>query len=296
MKSMAHSGGWHQPKAIEVVAEGLQFPEGPFWSSRDNCVYFVEDEGDKVCALQDGKVRTILEVQAGDGPTGLKQDQDGNLWLCMYSSRKLLQLRPSGEILQTTDNYKGDRFKGPNDLVIDAEGGIYFTDSGNSKDDWTTGRPAGAIYYLTSEGKLLQVDSKLCYPNGIALSLDGKSLVVNEHRKNRILKYSLNPNGTLSNRKVFFEMDSKCLLDESLRYELGPDGMCLDSQGNFWVAHYGGGKVVVLSPEGKLLGKVYLPQGRRPTNTAFDRDKKALYVTEGELGLLYRIYFEKGLV
>ncbi len=277
---------------IDVVAKGLQFPEGPFWSSRDNCVYFVESSRDTICAFEDGKVRIILEFQPGDEPCGLWQNQDGNFWLCMYSSRELLHLRPSGEILQTIDNHNGERFKGPNDLVIDAKGGIYFTDSGDIKDDWITGRPAGAVYYLTPEGKLLQVDSKLCYPNGIAISLDRKSLIVNEHRKNRVLKYTLNPNGTLSNRKIFFEMDSECLLDESLRYQLGPDGMCLDSQGNFWVAHYGGGKVVAMSPEGKLLGKFHLPRGRQPTNLAFDVDKKALYITEGELGLLYRVYLE----
>lgn len=290
MKSVTHSEEWQHEKTIELVAEGLQFPEGPFWSSRDNCVYFVESSGDTICIFQDGKVRIIHEFQPRDEPCGLWQDQDGNLWLCMYSSREVLRLRPSGEILETIDNYNGERFKGPNDLVIDAKGGIYFTDSGTIKDDWITGRPVGAVYYLSPEGKLLQVDSKLCYPNGIAISLNGKNLIVNEHRKNRVLKYSLNPAGTLSNRKVFFELDSECLLDESLRYQLGPDGMCLDSHGNFWVAHYGGGKVVALSPEGELLGKVYLPRGRQPTNLTFDVEEKVLYITEGELGLLYRVY------
>jgi gluconolactonase len=290
LNSGTHSGGWQQQKTIEVVAEGLEFPEGPFWSSRDNCVYFVECSRDTVCTFQDGKVRIILQFQPGDEPSGLWQDQDGNLWLCMYSSRRLLQLSPSGEILQTIDNHNGERFKGPNDLVIDSRGGIYFTDSGNSKDDWITGRPAGAVYHLTPEGKLLQADSKLCFPNGIAISLDGKSLIVSEHRKNRVLTYSIKRDGILTGRKVLFRLDNECLLDESLRYQLGPDGMCLDNHGNFWVAHYGGGKVVALSPEGKLLGKVYLPRGRQPTNLAFHVDKNALYITEGELGLLYRVY------
>ena len=71
--------------------------------------------------------------------------------------------------------------------------------------------------------------------------------------------------------------------------------MCRDDRDNLWVAHYGGAKVVALSPERKPLARIYL-KGAKPTNTAFDADEKALYVTEGELGLIYRVDLRQATV
>ena len=79
--------------------------------------------------------------------------------------RRLAKLGPSGRVLRVIDGYKGEHFKGPNDLVIDQAGGVYFTDSGDFDDDWVTGRAAGAIYYLAPTGALRQVDAGLCFPN-----------------------------------------------------------------------------------------------------------------------------------
>ncbi len=277
----------------DIVVENLNFPEGPFWSSLDDTLYFVEWGGDKIWSLKDGETKLFLETEAGDGPCGLYQNEDGTFWVCMYSSLKLVKLSSSGEVLQTIDEFKGQPFKGPNDLVVDDQGGVYFTDSGNFEDDWTTGRPAGAVYYLTPEGELGQVDSRLCYPNGIALSLDGQTLFVNEHMKNRVLKYDINPDGTFSDKEVFLELDDECLVEEEFCFELGPDGMTRDSGGNLWIAHYSGGKIVVVSPEGTVLAKLYLSQGLHPTNTVFNQDESILYVTEGGVGLLYQIDLEK---
>lgn len=277
---------------IEVIVEELRHPEGPFCSSRDGCVYFTEWIGNRIWAVREGKAEPVREAASDEGPCGLWQDRDGNLWVCMYSGRKLAKLTPSGEMLQSFDNFEGEPFKGPNELVGDAKGGVYFTDSGDFDVDWLTGRPAGSVYYLSPERKLLRVDSELCFPNGIALSPDCKTLAVCEHRKNRLLKYSVNPDGSISDRKVLFTLDGDCLLDEGLRHEMGPDGMCCDSRGNFWAAHYGGGRVVVLDHEGALINEVVLPGGRKPTNVAVAPDGKTAYVTESELGVLYRIALE----
>jgi sugar lactone lactonase YvrE len=91
---------------------------------------------------------------------------------------------------------------------------------------------------------------------------------------------------------VFAGLDDDCLLAEDEQYELGPDGNCCDSQGNVWVAHYGSGKVVGFDSDGRLLTKIRLPQGRRPTNVAMTPDSRMLYVTESEAGLLYRAAFD----
>lgn len=276
----------------DIAVDGLNFPEAPRWSTRDNRLYFLEWGGDTVWTMQDGQAEILFDTAAGDGPSGIFQDQQGNLWLALYSSRKVVQMTPAGEVRQTFDNFNGQPFRGPNDLIGDANGGLYFTDSGNFEEDWTEGRAVGALYYISPAGELRQVDAELVYPNGIFLSLDGQTLYVNEHRQNRILSYGVNPDGSLSDPAVFFEPDDAYLGDAEFSYELGPDGMWRDSQGNLWVAHYGGGKVMVISPAGQLLKLIRLPQGSYPTNTTLSADEKTLYVTESGNGVLYQINVE----
>ncbi len=288
---------------LEIIAEGLQFPEAPLWSTRDNCLYLVEWTGDRILALRDGKLTTLFHTRKGSGPSGLGQDAQGNFWVCLYDACQLVRYSPAGEVLQSISAYQGTPFKSSCDLAMDAAGNVYFTDSGDFADDWTTGRPAGAVYQFTPsrsisppaadntspiESALIQVDRDLCFPNGIAVSPDGRYLYVNEHRLNRTLRYTRQPDGRFAERRIFFQYDSICLLEPAMAFELGPDGLCADGDGNLWVAHYGGGKVLELSPEGKLLRQIILRHGRKPTNTAFHPQEYTLYVTEAEQGLLYR--------
>jgi len=278
---------------IQVVAEGLSFPESPCWSTRDNCLYFVEWSGDRVGVLRGSRVEVLFETGPGTGPSGLCQDREGNFWICLYSGLKLVQFSPTGKVLQTFDSFQGAPFRGPNDIDLHASGEIYFTDGGDYAGDWISGRPAGAVYALSPSGGLRRLDQRLCYPNGIAVSRDGKSLFVNEHRKNRVLKYDLLPDGGVSRREILYVLDGDCLLEPASSYELGPDGMGLDEAGCLWIAHYGGGKVLQVSPQGACLQTVRLPRGRKPTNVKYSPPEHALYITEAEYGFLYRMDMER---
>lgn len=274
---------------IEIVVEGLSFPESPYWSERDQCLYLVEWTGDRVLVLRDHGPEVFFETERGGGPCGLYQDKSGNFWVCLYSSRKLALYSPTGQVLSIIDNFEGKRFNGPNDVVVTSNGGIYFTDSGDFEDDWRTGRPIGSVYYRDPKGILTRQDKDLCFSNGMALSPTENNLFVNEHRKNRTVRYSILPDGRLANKEIFFKADNECLLDTEFAYELGPDGMGFDNTGCLWVAHYGGGKILQISPEGQLVQKIFLPAGRKPTNVRYHPGKKALFVTEAELGLLFKI-------
>lgn len=274
---------------FQVVVENLAFPEGALWSARDGCIYFVEWLGDRVWSLRDGRAKLEFAIPPGSGPSGLAQDSAGNFWLCCYSGRSLAQFGPAGQLLRTITDFHNTPFKGPNDLAVDARDGVWFTDAGNYADDWESGRPAGAVYHLTAEGNLHLVERNKCYPNGVALSLDDRFLFVNEHRLNRTLKYRIHADGTCTAEGIFHTFDGVCLLEPGSEFELGPDGMGMDEMGCLWVAHYGGGKVVGLGPDGKVRHMFHLPEGRRPTNVAYHPREKALYITEAELGVLYRV-------
>lgn len=277
---------------IVLIAGGLAFPESPIWSQEDACLYLVEWYGDRVLALRRGRLGILFQTGAGSGPSGLCQDPHGDFWVCLYSSRVVACYGPTGDLLQVISHYRGTPFRGPCDMVAEADGGIYFTDSGDFEDDWRLGRPMGAIYYLSPNGELSQIDHSLCFPNGIALAADGHTLYVNEHRRNRTLVYHLINKDHFLEKRVLYVMDSTSLLPEESAFELGPDGIGLDATGNLWIAHYGGGKLLHLSPNGELLDKLNLPRGRMPTNAAFSSLENSLYITEAEFGLLYRQDFD----
>lgn len=276
---------------ITVAADGLQFPEAPRWSGRDGCLYLVDWTADRVLKLAEGTLHTCFETPGG-GPSGLCQDSRGTLWVCLYTGRRLAAFSPHGTPLGEWDACHGQAFRGPCDLVCDARDGVYFSDAGDFEDDWRSGRAAGALHYLPPErDRVLRLDDGLHYPNGLALSTDGRWLFVNEHRRNRTLRYRVAPDGSLTGRQVWFAHDHDCLLPEPEAFQLGPDGLCADQHDRLFVAHYGGGKVVVLDPGGDLVQVVRLPEGRRPTSVACVPDGSC-YVTEADRGLLYHVRFQ----
>lgn len=277
---------WCSP---EIVLDGLCFPEGAYWSTLDGCLYFVEWAGDRIWRLTGNRAEVVRQLPSGDGPCGLGQDAQGNLWVCMYSSRRLVQFGGDGRLLRTIDECNGQELRGPNEVALDREGGLFFTDSGSFRKDWRTGRRAGAVYYVGAGADPVQVAAGLCYPNGIAVSLDGRRLVLNEHRRNRLLCFDVQTGGRLTGQRLLAELDGDCLLDVAVAWELGPDGLWRDTQDRLWVPHYGGGKVILLDARGQVLARILLPRGRKPTNVALDEKEGVLYVTEAEEGVLYRV-------
>ena len=277
------------PLYIQILLSKLQYPESPCWSAQDNCLYFVEWAGDRLCALQDGRKSLVYNAAPGSGPCALVQEPDGNLWVCLYSGLQVIHITRQGGLLERIDGFQGQAFKGPNDLVLDGRGGFYFTDSGDYGDDWVSGRAAGAVYYYTPSGELMRVADDLCFPNGIALDSSGRNLFVNEHRQNRTWRYIIRPDGSLGAGAVFANLDGDCLLEAEFCYELGPDGMEFDRQGRLWIAHYGGGKLIALDANGERDNMVHLPHGRKPTNLDFRYPDGAMFVSEAELGILYQV-------
>jgi gluconolactonase len=242
----------------------------------------------------DLKIRKWAETGA---PNGHKVLADGTHLVCDGSHHAVLHLDANGRMLPpASKECDGKPLRAPNDLTLDPKGGFYFTDPGDSSDK----DPIGTVHYVDGEGKTHLVARGLAFPNGIVLRPDGKTLLVGESKHNRVLAYPVLGPGRVGERKVFADLPAK----QGDQIDNQPDGMCLDADGNLYVAHYGMHQVQVLSPEGRLLRRY--PGGTLTTsNVAFGGpNMDQLYVTgalgqeKGSKGALFRLDLKgvKGLV
>ena len=134
------------------------------------------------------------------------------------------------------------------------------------------------VYFAPDSQKWVEVANDLNYANGIGVSPDQKTLYVSETVGNCILKFTVNDDGSLSHR-ANFALLNLLVKDKNKSWWLGPDSMKIDGKGNIYVAQWTGGKVLKLSPEGKLLHVFEITAGEGTTNVAFGEGGKDLYVT-----------------
>jgi gluconolactonase len=259
-------------RLVSLFANGFRFPEGPAFDRNGNLLIVNVDTGD-ICKISpDGGVRTFSNT--GGAPNGAKFHPSGDLYVA-DRVKGIIAISPDGEMRVIVDRYQGKKFNGPNDLIFDSKGNLYFTDPHGSSAE----NPFGCVYRVSSHGEIACLASGLAFPNGLVLSRDERYLFVSNTRKNRILRYVLDP-------------PVRSYIFSQLSGGWGPDGMAFDMAGNLYVAHYGGGNVVILNPEGELIERIPVG-GLYPTNVAFGGpDRKTLYVTEVETGSVYRFNTE----
>lgn len=280
---------------VEKLAGDFQFVEGPVWCSKGyllfsdipaNKIYrWDKDAGIGIYLDSCGHVgRGDKEVSNGTGTNGLAFDSDGNLIICQHANRQLLKMDTAGNYTILADRYKGKRLNSPNDLVINSNGAIYFTDPPYGLDKLDESPQKELAFngvYLLQNDSLILLDSTLTRPNGIGLSPDEKYLyVANSDSNNKIwMRYAINEDGTVSNRTVFCDANAS---DE----KGGPDGLKVDDKGNIFATGPGG--IWIISPEGEHLETIKLPE--LPANCAWGSSGyNTLYAT-ARTGL-YKIVF-----
>jgi gluconolactonase len=270
-------------KPVEVVVVP-EYSEGIVFDHAGNGYISHGDTITKITPA--GKPSTWAKTPA---PNGHKILADGTHLVCDGNAHAVLHLDANGKQLEpAAKECDGKPLRAPNDLSLDsAQGGFYFTDPASSDDK----NPNGTVHYVDSRGTTHLVAEGLAYPNGIVLRPDGKTLLVGESKKNRILAYPVLGPGRVGKMTVFAELPAKA----GEQIDNQPDGMCLDRAGNLYVAHYGMRQVQVLSPAGKLIRRY--PAGPLTTsNVAFGGpNMDQLYITgglgkeQGSKGGLFRL-------
>src|SRR5438105_722967 len=261
------------------IVKNLLGPEGPLYI--DGNLYYVGWVSNTL-SKWDGKTSTVLNHTPGCGHNGLALTKRKTFLLaCTEEHGAILELDMTGKQLRRWDADKnGKPFDGGiNDIVVTANGGAYATVFGPYPDPPIPSSVIGKILYLAAGSQeWVEVAGDLNYANGIGVSPDQKTLYVSETVGNCMLKFTINADGSLSNRSNFVLLN---LLTRNKveSWWLGPDSMKIDSKGNIYVAQWFGGKILKISPDGKLLHVFKIAAGDGTTNVAFSEGEKELYVT-----------------
>jgi sugar lactone lactonase YvrE len=242
------------------------FLEGPIVDDRGN-IYVVDIPYGRILRISPDKDVSVC-VQWDGEPNGLVGAADGNILVADYK-QGILQFNPeTQEITPRLSRNNLERFKGPNDLIVDSRGNLYFTDQGQ------TGMtdPTGRVHRLSPDGKLDTLVTNGPSPNGLALSRDERFLYVAMTRANQVWRLPLHADSTTSKVGVFFQSFGNA----------GPDGLALDEEGNLFICHPSLGSIFVVDTHG--VPKVRIESGTSGinlTNCCFGGpEHKTLYITD----------------
>lgn len=270
--SAAHAGG------PQVVADELAFPEGPLLV--EGKLHWVEYAGNRLMRL-DGDSKTVVHEQTGCGHNGLAHAPNDQLALVCYESNEVLYLDYDGNVIERiAADSAGNPFNHPNDIAFAADGGAYLTTSGPFVAN-PVNIVGGVFYRAPGAETFTEVADAIHYGNGVAVINDGATLLVGEHNTNRILKFDIQDDGSLANRALWVRMSDLSAGPAQPSIWLGPDGFKIGPDGNLFIAHYLGNKILKVSLEGEFLQSWDVP-GIGTTNVAFSEDGKTMYVTAAE--------------
>jgi gluconolactonase len=253
---------------ITKLQTGFQFTEGPA-VDREGNVYFTDIPKQRIHKIDTTGNITIFRENT-NYCNGLMVNAKGEIVACEMNGR-VVAISPDGkEVRVIASEYQGNRFNAPNDLVIDRQGGIYFTDPAfRAPQPMPQGKTC--VYYIDPTGTVTRLIDTLPNPNGIILSPDEKMLYVIPTGQADMMVYPVVSAGKIGEGRVF------CTLKQPEgKQNTGGDGLTIDSKGNLYITSQLG--LQVFNPEGKLLGIIKLPE--QPANVCFGGpDLKTLYVT-----------------
>jgi len=249
--------------SLEKLAGDFSFTEGPACDDEGN-VFFTDQPNDRILKWStDGKLSTFM--QPCGRANGLCFDRKGNLWACADAKNELWCIDPAGKATVALKDFEGKLFNGPNDVWLQDDGGLYFTDPYYKRPYWNRGPKEmdECVYYVPPDHKkVTRVISDMKQPNGIIGTPDNKILYVADIGAGKTYRYSIRQDGSLAGKHLFCEK--------------GSDGMTIDDQGNVYLTGQG---VFVFDSAGKQIEHIDVP-GSWTANVCFGgKDRHTLFIT-----------------
>ncbi|KAI1393113.1 gluconolactonase [Hypoxylon trugodes] len=251
------------------------FLEGPVADLEGN-LYVVDVPYGRVLKVDVNKEVSICAQWDGE-PNGLAVDKDGNLLVADYK-QGIFCLDPStGSVTPRLTRRHLERFKGPNDLIVDSRGNIFFTDQGQTGMTDQTGK----VYKICADGRLETLVENGVSPNGLVLSRDERFLYVAMTRANQVWRLPLHEDGTVTKAGVFFQSFGNA----------GPDGLALDEEGSLFICHPSLASVFVVDSDGVPKARIVSgSQGINLTNCCFGGpENKTLFITDSLEGIIQKV-------
>ncbi len=247
---------------LTLIYDKFSFTEGPAVDAYGN-VYFTDQPNNKILkwSTHNGLNPYMDESLRANG---LYFDNEGNLLAAADEKNQLISIDSEKNITVLVDNFEGKTLNGPNDIWVDAKGGIYFTDPKYDRPWWDNSvrNLNEQVYYLSPDSVLSVVADDVVKPNGIIGSADGTTLYVADIGDNKTYSYTINEDGTLSDQTLFTNQ--------------GSDGMTVDNQGNVYLT---GNGVTVYNSEGEQIEKINVPEGWTANVTFGGFNQDVLFIT-----------------
>lgn len=274
----------------EIIADGFDWSEGPLWVDKDSMLLFSDVPQNTIYKWTEAKGKEVYLTPSGytdtakrggeTGSNGLTLDGSGNLILCQHGNRQIARMNsplsdPKPDFVTIAAKYNGKRFNSPNDAIVNSLGEVFFTDPpyGLEKgmDDPKKELPYNGVYKVKTNGEVVLLTDSISRPNGIALFPGEKKLLVASSDGDKPNWYIFDIEGDkLVNGRIFYSV-----ADRDKSWKGLPDGFKIDKSGNVYASGPGG--IHFFNSEGKLLGKLNLPEAT--SNCSLSADEKTLYVT-----------------
>ena len=269
---------------LTTHSTGYGYAEGPIWHPAEHFLLFSDIIGSTRQRYVPGEpVSRVLD--STNNANGMTYDRELNLLICEHATSSVVRQRPDGTRETIASHFEGTELNSPNDVVVRADGSIYFSDPDYGRTAPGFGPPRDCalgfrgVYRVDPDGALSLCVERDRYgqPNGLCFSPDESLLYINDSPNALIDVYEVAADGSLENRRRFAEQIGDGDMTKGI-----PDGMKCDEHGNIWVAGPGG--VWVFDPDGTHLGTVHVPEvvgnlhwGGRDWRTLFIPSTTSLY-------------------
>ncbi|MCZ4245067.1 SMP-30/gluconolactonase/LRE family protein [Pedobacter punctiformis] len=266
--------------SLKLISSQFKFTEGASVDRKGN-VFFTDQPNDKIWKY-DIKGKLSLYMDKTGRANGTYFDKKGNLIVCADENNEIWSVNKNKQIKVLFSDYEGKKINGPNDIWLDAKGGIYFTDPYYQRDYWKRKSPeltGEKVYYLPKGKKTaIIVADDVLKPNGIVGTPDGKFLYVADAKAGKTYRYKINADASLS--------------DQQLILNQGSDGMTLDNQGNIYVTGKG---VNVYKPNGEKIAHVNIPDNWTGNICFGGKNRNFLFITASTSVYVLPMYGVKGI-